>query len=280
MQVLQLLINGLLLGGVYALIGLGMAMIFGIVGLTNLSHGEFVVLGAYGSTIISGALGVDPVLSLLITAPAMFCIGWVLQSVLINRAMDKGEEPALLVTFGVSVILQDAMLLLFSADARHAAASYETLTLRLGGLSIPFLNVVLFAVSLACVLLLTVFLNHSYPGRAIRAVADDPEAAALSGINVHRVYALAMGVAMATASIAGLCVSMKWTFYPSSGGQYLLIAFIVVVIGGLGNIPGTLLAGLGFGLAQVVGGANYGLTISYAVMLLALVLRPKKTLER
>ena len=124
--------------------------------------------------------------------------------------------------------------------------------------------------------ILTLFLNRTYTGRAVRAVSDDKQAAMLSGINVKKVYAAAMGVSTATAAAAGLCVGMKWTFYPSSGGQYLLIAFIVVAIGGMGSIPGTMLAGILFGLAQVVGGANYGLMISYVFMLAAMALRPGK----
>lgn len=280
MGVVQLLVNGLLLGSVYALIGMGMTMIFGIVGLTNLAHGEFVILGAYGSTLLACAAGVDPVLTLLVTVPCMFAVGYLLQGLLINHAMDRGAEPALLVTFGLSIILQDGMLLLLSVDARHAATSYGTMTVNVLGLSISVLNVVLFCISLACIGVLALFLNKTHTGRAIRAVSDDREAAMLSGINVRKVFCVAMGVAMATAAVAGLCVGMKWTFYPSSGGQYLLIAFIVVVIGGMGSIPGTLLAGLGFGLAQVVGGANYGLVISYVIMLIALAVRPQSTLGR
>ena len=135
-------------------------------------------------------------------------------------------------------------------------------------------------ICLACVLGLTLFLRRTYTGRAIRALSDDRTAASLVGINVQRVYDIAMGVALATAAVAGLCIGMKWTFYPSSGGQYLLIAFIVVVIGGMDSIPGTLLAGLGFGLAQVIGGANYGLFISYVIMLAALVIHPKKEIGK
>lgn len=277
MDILQLIVNGLLLGSVYALIGLGMAMIFGIVGLTNLSHGEFVIIGAYASTLFAQRLGVDPVLTLIVTVPMMFILGALMQRFLLSPAMARGGEPALLVTFGISIILQDAMLLLFTADAQHAATPYGISTISAFGLDISLLNVVLFVISLVTVGALTLFLNHTFTGRAIRAVSDDPEAAMLSGINVRRIHAIAMGAAMATAAVAGLCVGMKWTFYPSSGGQYLLIAFIVVVIGGMGSISGTLLAGLGFGMAQVIGGANYGLVISYAAMLIALAVRPKGT---
>ena len=139
-------------------------------------------------------------------------------------------------------------------------------------MEISVLNLVLFSISLCMIVCLWLFLNRSYTGRAIRATADDPDCAALSGVSVQRIYAVAMGLSMAS---AGLCVGMKWTFYDSSGGRYLLIAFVVVVIGGMGSVPGTLVAGLLFGLAQVVGGANYGLLISYLTLLLVLVLKPK-----
>lgn len=280
MKILQLLVNGVLLGSVYALVGLGMAMIFGIIGLTNLAHGEYVVLGAYLSTFFARIMGVDPILTLVVTVPFMFLMGVALQHFLINRAMKRGGEPALLVTFGLSIILQDAMLMIFSADAQHASTPYSTRTLHLAGLNIAFLDVMLFFICLACVLGLTLFLRTTYTGRAIRAISDDPTAAALVGINARRIYDIALGVALATAAVSGLCVGMKWTFYPSSGGQYLLIAFIVVVIGGMDSIPGTLLAGFGFGLAQVIGGANYGLLISYVVMLITLAIHPKKQIGK
>ena len=275
MYILQTIVNGLLLGGVYALLGIGMTMIFGIVKLTNLAHGEFVILGAYLSVVLAPIIGIDPTLTLLVTVPLMFLLGYVLQYFLIDTAMKKGSEPALLVTFGISIILQDALLLLFTADAQHIASSYSVKTISIGSLEISVLNLILFGISLACMLGLMVFLSRSYLGRAIRATADDKDSAALCGVNIKKVYAIAMGVAMAGAAVAGLCIGMKWTFYPSSGGSYLLISFIVVVIGGMGSVPGTFVAGLVFGLAQVVGGANYGLLISYVLLLLFLMFRPK-----
>ena len=271
---MQILINGILLGAIYALLGVGMSMMFGIVKLTNLAHGEFIIMGAFGSTILSSALGINPILTLVVTVPVMFLLGMVLQSVLINRVMLRGAEPALLVTFGLSIILKDAMLLLFTADAQKIGVSYATASLNLGGISISVLNLVVFAISLITILVLTLFLRKTYMGRAIRATSDDTVAASLMGVSVKKTYGVAMGIAMATAAIAGLCVGMRWTFYPSSGGEYLLIAFGVVVIGGMGSIPGTLVAGLVFGLAQVIGGANYGMFISYIVLLVRLAVRP------
>ncbi|MCF0143239.1 MAG: branched-chain amino acid ABC transporter permease [Parasporobacterium sp.] len=275
-MVLQYIINGILLGGIYAVLGVGMTMIFGIVKLTNLAHGEFVIIGAYASTLIAGALGVDPILTLIVTIPFMFIIGMVLQSGLINRVMLKGSEPALLVTFGLSIILQDAMLLLFTADARHTGGVYSSIVFRISeNVSIALLDIILLVISILTIVVLSLFLKKTYLGRSIRATSDDTQAASLMGVNVKRTYGIAMGIAMATAAVAGLCIALKWTYYPSSGGGYLLTAFGVVVIGGMGSIPGTLVAGLIFGLAQVIGGANYGMLAGYILLIIMLAVRPQ-----
>ena len=276
MIAIQYLINGILLGGIYALLGVGMTMMFGIVKLTNLAHGEFIIMGAFGATMLAQRLGVDPILCLIVTVPLMFLIGVLLQTVLINRVMLQGSEPALLVTFGLSIILQDLFLLLFTADAQRANVAYNTKTISLfSGLYVSVLDLIVFGISLLTILILTIFLRKTYMGRAIRATSDDTTAAALMGVSVKKTYAIALGIAMATAAIAGLGVGMRWTFYPSSGGSYLLIAFGVVVIGGMGSIPGTLVAGLVFGLAQVIGGANYGTLISYILLIIMLAVRPQ-----
>jgi len=277
---LQLIINGIMLGGIYALLGVGMTMIFGIVKLTNLAHGEFVIIGAYASTLLSGILGVDPILTLIVTIPFMFGLGVVLQRGLINRVMLKGSEPALLVTFGLSIIIQDALLLLFTADARHAGAIYSSVVFKIGSISIALLDIILLVISLISIGILTWFLDRTYLGRSIRATADDTQAASLMGVSIRKTYGIAMGIAMATAAAAGLCIALKWTFYASSGGGYLLTAFGVVVIGGMGSIPGTLVAGLIFGLAQVIGGANYGMLIGYLLLIIMLAIRPQGLFSR
>lgn len=280
MYILQVIINGILLGGIYAVVGLGMSLILGIVKLTNLAHGEYIILGAFAASVISNVLGVDPIITLVISIPIMFVFGYVIQRVLINHAMKRGAEPALLVTFGLSIIIKDTLLMIFRPDAQHVSASYSNTVVNIWGMDISILNVLLLFISIVAILLLTLFLDKTYIGRAIRATADDMEAAALSGINVSRTFAIAMGIATATAAISGLCVSLKWTFYPTSGGHYLLVAFVVVVIGGLGDIKGTLMAGVLFGIIQVVGGANYGLLISYIFLIIFLVVQPKKLLGR
>lgn len=274
-MILQLIINGLLLGGVYAVMGVGMTMIFGIVKLTNLAHGEFIIIGAYASTLIAAKLGVDPILTLIITVPLMFIFGMILQGGLINRVMLKGSEPALLVTFGLSIILQDAMLLLFTADARHTGGAYSSKTFQIGSISVALLDIILLIISLITIVILSWFLRKTYMGRSIRATSDDTQAASLMGVSVKRTYGIAMGIAMATAAVAGLCVALKWTYYPSSGGSYLLTSFGVVVIGGMGSIPGALVAGFIFGIATVCGGANYGMLVGYIILIIMLAIRPQ-----
>ena len=280
MYILQVVINGILLGGVYAILGLGMSLILGIVKLTNLAHGEYIILGAYASLVISMQLGVDPLATLVISVPFLFAAGYALQRFLVNRAMGSGGEPALLVTFGISVILKDAMLLIFGADARHIATFYGNDTVKVAGLAIPLLNIILLGISGLSILFLHLFMHRTRTGVAIRAVADDPEAAKLFGINVGHTFALAAGIAAATAAIAGSCVGMKWTWYPSSGGHYLLIAFVIVVIGGLGNVGGTFIAGIVFGIMQVIGGASYGLFISYVFLVVILTLNPYEAFSK
>lgn len=272
----QQLINGILLGGVYALIGVGMTMIFGIVQLTNLAHGEFVILSAYISNVLLISFGVHPLLSLIITVPVMFCFGYLLQSLLINKVMARGAEPALLVTFGISIIIQNALLLIFSADAKRLIVSFQSESISLGDLvKIPVLNLLVCVIGIITILLLNLFLKRTYIGQSIRATSDDKVAASLMGVNVKRTYGIAMGIALATTAIAGVMVGMVNPFYPDTGSKYLIIAFGVVVIGGMGSIIGTMAAGFIFGLAQVLGGSSYGLLLGYVVLIVMLAVRPQ-----
>ncbi len=272
---LQQLINGILLGGVYALVGIGMSMIFGIVKLTNLAHGEFIIMSAYLSTVLVTNLGINPLVSLVITVPIMFVFGVLLQNLLINKVMEQGSEPALLVTFGLSIIIQNVLLLVFSADAQRMVISFDTVSIPVAGAMIPLTSLVVFVIGVVVILILDLFMKKTYVGRSIRAVSDDNVAASLMGVNVRATYGIAMGIALATAAIAGLVVGMPWTFYPTTGSNYLIIAFGVVVIGGMSSIRGTLVAGLIFGLAQVLGGSNYGMLIGYVALLLMLAVRPQ-----
>ena len=281
----QAILQGVLLGGVFALIGIGMSMIFGIVKLTNLAHGEFLILGAYFSALFAKLFDLSPLMTLLIVMPLMFLVGYGLQSGLINRVIGKGDEPPLLVTFGLSFIIQNLMLLIFSADPQMLRASYRLASIPVTDhFSIPILYLVNFVISVLVILALHVFLRYSYTGKAIRAVSDDNTAAALMGVNVKRGYSVAMGIATATAAVAGVIVGTTFSFYPHTGAEYLLIAFGVVVLGGLGSMGGTLVGGLVFGLAKTIGsqmfGTNYQMLIGYIVLLLMLMIRPQGLFSR
>lgn len=272
----QQIVNGLLLGGIYAVVGVGMSMIFGIVKLTNLAHGDFIILSSYLSVMFCTSLGLHPLLTLVITVPLMFLLGYLLQTLLINRMMARGAEPALLVTFGLSIIIQNALLLIFTADAQSLNVSFQTKSFPLGeSIRVPLLFLLCFGIGIVTILILHFFLKKTFVGQSIRATSDDTVAAGLMGVNVKRTYGIAMGIALATSAIAGVVVGMPYSFYPSTGSEYLIIAFGVVVIGGMGSIKGTLVAGVIFGLARVLGGSNYGMLAAYLVLLIMLAVRPQ-----
>ena len=273
-------INAILLGGLYAVIAVGMSMIFGIVKLVNLAHGDLMILGCYLSLALSTYLGIHPLWSLTLVAPAMFLVGFFIQTVLLNQVMGKDMEPPLLVAFGLSIIIQNLLLAVFTPDAQSLTTKLSVTSLPLGeNLSISALYLVNFLVGLVVIGGLQLFFRHTYLGRGIRGASDDTVAASLVGVNTRNIYALAMGVAMLTAAVSGVLVGMTFTFYPYSGSTYLIIAFGVVIIGGLGSIKGTLVGGIILAMAQLMGahffGPGYQLLAGYAVLLIVLALRPE-----
>lgn len=283
----QTICNGILLGGLYAVVGIGMAMIFGIMRLTNLAHGDLMVLASYLSMVVISVLGlsINPLIALVFVIPMMFFVGFMVQSFLVNRVLGKGMEPPLLVTFGLSIILQNALLMIFTPDARTLTSALTTMNIRITDyLSIPVIYLMDFIVGAIVILALSQFFHRTYPGRAIRAASDDEDVAKLVGISTKRIYGYAMGIAMVTAAIAGVLVGMTFTFYPHTGTQYLITAFGVVVIGGLGSMVGTLVAGMILGLAQLIGaqflGTGFQLLSGYIVLLLVLALRPQGIFAR
>ena len=276
----QPLVNGILLGGLYALIGIGMSMVFGIMKLTNLAHGDLLVLASYFSFSLTRSFGLNPLLTLIIVIPVMFLIGYACQSFLLNRILGDGAETPMLVTFGISIILQNSLLAVFSSDACALTSNLATKSIIITNyLSIPVIYLVDFIGACIVIFVLNIFLSNTYPGQAIRAASDDGNVAELMGINIKRTYCIAMGIALMTAGIAGVLVGMTFNFYPYTGTQYLIIAFGVVVIGGMGSISGTLLAGIILGLAQVLGthffGTGMQLLSGYIVLLAMLVMKPQ-----
>jgi len=276
---IQPIINGLLLGGLYAVIALGLTTMFGIVKLVNLAHGDLMILSSYLSLTLVTYFGINPFLSILFVVPIMFVVGFAIQKYLLNRVLGKEMEPPLLVAFGISIILQNLLLLVFTPDAKGIMTDISVKTIQIGNIYLPVLYLVDFIIGCLVIFFLRLFYNKSFLGRAIRAASDDVGAARLMGIDTSNIFAIAMGIAMITAAIAGILVGMTFSFYPHTGSQYLIISFGVIIIGGLGSMKGALLGGIILAEAQLLGahfvGPGYQLLIGYAVLLAILALRPQ-----
>ena len=281
----QAIIQGVLLGGLYASVGVGMSMIFGIAKITNLAHGDFLILAAYLSQLFMTISGVNPFVSLLIVVPVMFFIGYAIQSTLLNKVLNRGNEPPLLVTFGISIIIQNLLLYFFKANTQRLQTPMllQSITIR-NTIRIPIMFLIACLAGVVIILVLSFYLNRTYMGRAIRATSDDIGAAQLMGVNIKNIYSIAMGIAMLTAGITGILIGVLYSFTPTTGSTYLIIAFAVVVIGGIGSINGTLLAGFIFGLAQALGGQFLGVAyqqlIAYLILLIMLIFRPQGLMSK
>ncbi|MCD8364715.1 MAG: branched-chain amino acid ABC transporter permease [Clostridiales bacterium] len=276
---IQCIVTGILLGGLYSMIGIGMSLVFGIMGLTNLAHGDLMILGTYITMVAANALGCSLVVSTIISVIVMCVLGFLIQQFLVNQVMDKGDAPALLVTFGLSIFLSNLMLKIFSADNQiinNPLASRNVVTTQYLSISASYLT----SFIIACVIIigLSLMMQKTNFGRSIRATSDDVMAAELMGVNTKLAYAAAMVICMGITAVAGSLVGSTFTFYPSSGTQYLIIAFGVVVIGGMGSLVGTLAGGIILGVAQLVGGNIFGsgvqMLVAYIVLLVILALRP------
>ena len=279
-EYLEPLINGILLGGLYGVVGIGLSMVFGIMRQVNLAHGEMMILSSYFSLLFLQVLGIHPLVTLILVAPLMFFIGYLIQIFLFNRVMQRGMEPFLMISFGLSIIIQNALLLIFTPDARSLETTMVIKGVDVfGRFNIPLIYLVNFAVGVLVLTALQQFMKRTYLGWAINASADNETAAKLMGINAKKVYAYAMGIAAVTAAVSGVLVGMTFTFYPHSGTQYLIIAFGVVIIGGLGSLPGTFFGGLVLGVSQLFGGRILGpgfqLLSGYIILLIILTVRPQ-----
>ena len=279
-EYLEPLINGILLGGLYGVVGIGLSMVFGIMRQVNLAHGELMILSSYFSLLFLQVLGLHPLVTLILVAPLMFFIGYLIQIFLFNRVMQRGMEPFLMISFGLSIIIQNALLLIFTPDARSLETALVIKSVDVfGRFNIPLIYLVNFAVGVLVLTALQQFMKRTYLGWAINASADNETAAKLMGINAKKVYAYALGIAAVTAAVSGVLVGMTFTFYPHSGTQYLIIAFGVVIIGGLGSLPGTFLGGLILGVSQLFGGRILGpgfqLLSGYIILLIILTIRPQ-----
>ena len=282
---LDILLQGAMLGGLYALFAAGLALIFGIMRLVNLAHGDLIVLAAFVLLAIGDTLGISPWAALLIAVPVLFAFGYALQYALLNRTLGPDMLPPLLVTFGLSMIVQNGLLEVFSADTRRLqGGGAETASIELGGgLAIGVIPLMTLASAVAVIFALSVLFYRTPLGRAFRATSDDPEIAELMGIDRRKIHALAMGVTMAVTAVAALYLGMRASFDPTIGPARLLYAFEAVIIGGLGSLWGTLAGGTILGIAQTVGAhinPEWQILAGHLAFLAVLVMRPRGLFPR
>jgi branched-chain amino acid transport system permease protein len=273
------LVMGIMLGGLYALIAMGLSMIFGVMRLINLAHGDFVILGSYIAYALVTFLGMDPIISLVICIPVMFGIGFLVQKYLMGKAFGISGEAPLIIAFGVSLIIQNTNQIMWTPLSRGITTTYSMASFHLGPLQFPLSYLLDFIAAVIVMLALREFLKRTYLGRAITAASQNKRAAYLMGINTNLVYGFAFAIAMISAAIAGVFMGMTFPFTPLSGTQFLIIAFGVVIIGGLGSMFGTFLGGLILGVAQTMAGFFLGpatqMLVIYVIVLIILAVRPQ-----
>ncbi|MEX0958606.1 MAG: branched-chain amino acid ABC transporter permease [Burkholderiales bacterium] len=274
------IIQGVLLGGLYALFAMGLSLAFGVMRLVNIAHGDLIVLAAFLALLVTQIMGVSPLVALVICVPVMFALGYALQRGLLNFTLGTDILPPLLVTFGLSIIVQNGLLLSFSADPRALRlGGFETDSFHIGGgIAVGYFPLLVLAVAIGLTVALELLFRRTPLGRAFRATSDDPEAAQLMGVNNRHVYALAMGVALAIVAVAAVFYGIRTTFAPTDGPDRLLFAFEAVIIGGLGSFWGTLAGGITLGVAQAIGfrlDPGWGVLAGHFTFLAVLLFRPQ-----
>ena len=276
---LNAIVQGVLLGGLYALFAAGLSLIFGVMRLVNIAHGDLIVLAAYMALTTVMVMGVHPLLALLVVIPLMSIVGYILQRLLLNQTLGNDILPPLLVTFGLSVILQNMLLEAYTADPQKLnGGAIETASVTAGNLSIGILPLLTFVIAVLVIVCLQWIFYNTALGRQFRAVSDNQDIAQLMGLNKGHVFGLALALSLAVCGIAGVLLGMRTSFDPSIGSGRLIFAFEAVIIGGLGSLWGTLAGGIVLGVAQTVGGKInpcWQLLAGHIVFLLVLAVRPR-----
>lgn len=275
----QAVVNGLLIGGIYALVSIGVTLIFGVVKFVNFAHGEFMMVAMFGTYWLWALLGLDPLLALIVIVPALYLFGVAVQQVLFRRVIGTSDLPQIFLTFALSILLTNLALAAFKADVRSVRVPYGDASIGIADavfISVP--RLVAFVVAMALSAALGLFLTRTDLGQAMRAAAQDRDVAMLMGINPDHIYRVAVGLASALAGAAGTLIMPFFPVRPDVGGQFGLLAFAAVIVGTLGDVRGALLAGLLMGVAESLGvqfiGADSGRIVVFVVLLLTLILRP------
>jgi branched-chain amino acid transport system permease protein len=281
---MQSILSGMLIGGVYALIGIGLTIIFGVMRVINFAQGELVMMGMYCTFFLFQLAGVDPFLSVVITMPVLFVIGAFLQWTLINRVLDALPQNQILLTIGIGLVLSNLFMLAFTSDYRILSTSYSSSSVGLSGIRLSTPLLYCFLITAVITAALYWFLARTDIGHAIRATAQDREAAQLMGVNVRTISIFAFGLGSALAGAAGALVSPTYYIYPQVGSAFTLKAFVVVVLGGMGSIVGATLGGVLIGISESVSATYFGSGIKdlcvYVIFLLVLLLKPSGLLGK
>jgi branched-chain amino acid transport system permease protein len=282
----QLVVLGLLIGGVYVAVGIGFGLVWGVLNIVNLAHGALVIVGAYLTWKLFSAYGLDPFLSLPLDALLLFGLGYALQRLLINRIIRAPLLFTFLLTFGVNLVIINLLLFLFKSDFRSVTPSYAGAGLSLGPLVIPYTRLASLVIALLFAGILALILGRTRTGLAIQAVGADRDAAQLVGIDLRHTYALTFAIGAACAGVAGGLITLIQAITPTAGEPYTLQAFVVVILGGLGRVSATVVGGLLFGLVEVFAqsipgsGSVYANAIAFGLLVLVLVTRPQGLLGR
>jgi len=284
MDWINALVQGILLGGLYALFAAGLSLIFGIMRLVNIAHGDLIVLAAYLGLTVVTATALHPLAALIIVVPLMAAFGYALQRGILNHTLGDDILPPLLVTFGLSVIIQNALLEGYTADPQKMnAGALETASVSIGGINLGVLPILTFAIAVIVIAGLQWMFYRTALGRAFRAVSDNQDIAQLMGLNRRHVFALAMALALAVTAIAGTLLGIRTSFDPSAGAGRLIFGFEAVIIGGLGNLWGTLAGGVILGVAQTIGAKidpGYQILAGHIAFLIVLAIRPQGLFPR
>jgi branched-chain amino acid transport system permease protein len=276
----NVILQGVLIGGLYAMFAAGLSLIFGVMRLVNIAHGDLIVLAAYVALMVTQTFGLDPLTSLLLVVPIMAIIGYALQRGLLNRTLGEDLLPPLLVTFGLSIIIQNGLLELFTADSRKLqAGAIEIQTFQLmQGVWVGMLPLIQFLIAVAVIAALQALFYRTALGRAFRATSDDQAVAQLMGLDTRHVFAMAMALSLAVIAIAGVFLAVRTNFDPAIGPARLIFGFEAVIIGGLGSMWGTLAGGIILGVSQAIGAQidpGWQLLAGHIVFLAILAVRPQ-----
>lgn len=278
------LLNGLMIGGLYAAVSLGLTLVFGVMRLVNLAHGEFVIGGAYLAVFVVSRLHINPLLSLLLVIPGVMLVCYPLQRVILNPLLLRGMNPPVVAAFGLGTIAQAIYTLAYSGEVKNLDAPWATTGLNIFGETVRTAFILSFGVGVVLVVGLQLFLTLSTFGKALRAASEDPDTAETVGINVRHVYAMTLAIAGALSAIAGVLVITTFSVTPLTGLSWLVTGFTVIVLGGLGSPLGTLVGGLLLGLVEAYAvayvGADYRSLVAMIVLVLALLIRPQGILGR